>query len=39
LCFQDWKAGKRKVEKDELREATWLYCVTFPQLKLNDAEM
>lgn len=36
---KDWKAGKRRVEKDELREAAWLYCVNFLQLKLNDAEI
>jgi hypothetical protein len=37
--FQEWKAGKRKVEKDELREASWLHCVTVPETNLSDIEM
>ncbi|CAF1134396.1 unnamed protein product [Adineta steineri] len=36
---KDWKAGKRKSEKDELREAAWLHCVTHTQSNLTEAQI
>jgi hypothetical protein len=36
---KDWKTGKRKVEKDELREAPWLQCVTLTNSGLSDPQM
>ncbi|CAF1176537.1 unnamed protein product [Adineta ricciae] len=36
---KDWKAGKRKSEKDELRDALWLHCVTFTNSNLTDAQI
>jgi hypothetical protein len=39
FLFQDWKAGKRKIEKDELRESSWLHCVTVADSKLSEIEM
>ncbi|UJR08836.1 hypothetical protein I4U23_013090 [Adineta vaga] len=35
----DWKAGKRRSEKDELREAQWLHCVTFTNSNLTEAQI
>ncbi|CAF1162187.1 unnamed protein product [Adineta ricciae] len=36
---KDWKAGKRRSEKDELRDALWLHCVTFTNSNLTDAQI
>ncbi|CAF2514305.1 unnamed protein product [Rotaria sp. Silwood2] len=36
---KDWKAGKRRSEKDELREASWLQCVSFTNSNLSDADI
>ncbi|CAF1281027.1 unnamed protein product [Rotaria sordida] len=36
---KDWKGGKRKVEKDELREASWLSCVTLTNTGVSESEI
>ncbi|CAM2700114.1 unnamed protein product [Rotaria socialis] len=36
---KDWKGGKRKVEKDELREASWLQCVTLTNTGLSESQI
>ena len=36
---KDWKEGKRKIEKDESREASWLQCVTIITPKLSDPQL
>ncbi|CAF1327533.1 unnamed protein product [Rotaria sordida] len=36
---KDWKAGKRRSEKDELRESSWLHCVTFTNSNLSEADL
>ncbi|CAF3985360.1 unnamed protein product [Rotaria sp. Silwood2] len=36
---KDWKGGKRKVEKDDLREASWLSCVTLTSTGLSESEI
>lgn len=36
---KDWKTGKRRVEKDELREASWLQCVTVVNSALSDPQL
>jgi hypothetical protein len=36
---KDWKTGKRKVEKDDLREAQWLQCVEIINSRLSDPQM
>ncbi len=37
--FQDWKTGKRRIEKDDFREASWLQCVTIVNSGLSDTQM
>lgn len=39
LFVQMWKKGKREVEKDELREASWLQCVTLTKTGLGEQQM
>ncbi|CAF3921237.1 unnamed protein product, partial [Rotaria magnacalcarata] len=36
---KDWKGGKRKVEKDELREASWLQCVTLTNTGISESQI
>lgn len=36
---KDWKTGKRRVEKDESREASWLQCVEVIQSGLADHQI
>ncbi|CAM4772641.1 unnamed protein product [Rotaria magnacalcarata] len=36
---KEWKAGKRKIEKDESKDALWLNCVSFLNSTLSDAEI
>ncbi|CAF0776928.1 unnamed protein product [Rotaria sp. Silwood1] len=36
---KDWKGGKRRVEKDDLREASWLSCVTLTNTGLSESEI
>ncbi|CAF0731393.1 unnamed protein product [Didymodactylos carnosus] len=36
---KDWKVGKRKIEKDELKEAQWLACVSLNGTGQSDQQI
>ncbi|CAF3611984.1 unnamed protein product [Adineta steineri] len=36
---KDWKAGKRRIEKDDFREASWLQCVSLKNTGLSDSNI
>ncbi|UJR37399.1 hypothetical protein I4U23_030104 [Adineta vaga] len=36
---KDWKAGKRKSEKDEFRDAPWLQCVTIKETRIDEVKI
>ncbi|CAF0928284.1 unnamed protein product [Adineta ricciae] len=36
---KEWKGGKRKIEKDEFRDASWLQCVTVRDTRIAEDEL
>ncbi|CAF1236556.1 unnamed protein product [Adineta ricciae] len=36
---KEWKGGKRRIEKDEFRDASWLQCVTVRETRITEDEM